>query len=255
MPHRPAVTRTLALTAFMSSAALAEDNILDPISGALDGANNVMMTVDSTIAMLAKAIDLLTMVPVIGPFAQMLKPIVNTYMDIKTTIMPIIDAGNRGMAYVKQINEARNTVRQMFSNSNFSDRVNSINSLVGQFGGLSSLSGNARTIDPNDPRGSVARISRAETDAYFAKRPRNSQIGAWASPQSQPVPDRTALEASFAECARRFEAAPLTAPPHWGGLRLRPREIELWQGRQSRMHDRLRYVCDGGVWRMDRLAP
>ncbi len=104
-------------------------------------------------------------------------------------------------------------------------------------------------------RGSVARISRAETDAYFAKRPRNSQIGAWASPQSQPVPDRTALEASFAECARRFEAAPLTAPPHWGGLRLRPREIELWQGRQSRMHDRLRYVCDGGVWRMDRLAP
>ncbi|GGB61191.1 hypothetical protein J2Y00_003622 [Deinococcus soli (ex Cha et al. 2016)] len=158
MPHRPAVTRTLALTAFMSSAALAEDNILDPISGALDGANNVMMTVDSTIAMLAKAIDLLTMVPVIGPFAQMLKPIVNTYMDIKTTIMPIIDAGNRGMAYVKQINEARNTVRQMFSNSNFSDRVNSINSLVGQFGGLSSLSGNARTIDPNDPRGSVARI-------------------------------------------------------------------------------------------------
>lgn len=159
MPRNRAALRTLTLSALLSGGALA-DSPLDPITGALDGAN-VMMNVDATIAMLSRAIDLLTAVPVIGPFAQMLKPIVNTYMDMKTTVMPLIDAGNRGVAYIKQINDARETVKRLFSNSNFEDRVNSINSLVGQFGGLTGLTGGARTIDPNDPRGSVARILAA----------------------------------------------------------------------------------------------
>lgn len=104
-------------------------------------------------------------------------------------------------------------------------------------------------------RGTVERISREETEAYFAKRPRNSQIGAWASPQSQPVRDRDELLSRFASCEHTFEGRTPPAPPHWGGLRLRPREVELWQGRQGRMHDRLRYRRDGATWRVERLAP
>jgi len=105
--------------------------------------------------------------------------------------------------------------------------------------------------------GSVEKVDRAETDAYFASRPRGSRLGAWASPQSQVVPDREAVEARFEEVARRFpEGAEVPAPPHWGGLRVVPETVEFWQGRPSRLHDRLRYRRgDDGSWTVERLAP
>ena len=103
--------------------------------------------------------------------------------------------------------------------------------------------------------GRVERVSRAETEAYFASRPRGSQLGAWASPQSQVVPDRAAVDAGLAAAVERFGDGPVPAPPHWGGLRVVPETVEFWQGRSSRLHDRLRYrrVADGFV--VERLAP
>ncbi|MDP3969167.1 MAG: pyridoxamine 5'-phosphate oxidase [Nocardioides sp.] len=102
-------------------------------------------------------------------------------------------------------------------------------------------------------------VPREETEAYFASRPRASQLGAWASAQSEVVPDRAALEGSYAEVAARFGGVesgdPIPAPPHWGGYRVRPETVELWQGRGGRMHDRLRYRRDGGAWVLERLAP
>lgn len=107
--------------------------------------------------------------------------------------------------------------------------------------------------------GVATAVPREETEAYFATRPRASQLGAWASPQSEVVADRGALEASYAEVAARFgglEAGdPVPAPPHWGGYRVRPEVVELWQGRGGRMHDRLRYRRDGDAWVLERLAP
>jgi pyridoxamine 5'-phosphate oxidase len=103
--------------------------------------------------------------------------------------------------------------------------------------------------------GAIERVSAAESDAYFASRPRGSQIGAIASPQSQPIADRTALEARVAELAARFGDAAPPRPDHWGGYRVVPEMIELWQGRPSRLHDRVRYRLDGGSWIRDRLAP
>jgi pyridoxamine 5'-phosphate oxidase len=103
--------------------------------------------------------------------------------------------------------------------------------------------------------GPVEQTSRDETEAYFATRPRESQLGAWASPQSQPVPSRADLDRLAAEVADRFGDGPIPAPPHWGGYRLAPDEVEFWQGRVGRLHDRIRYRLDGGVWVRERLAP
>ncbi|SCG80344.1 Pyridoxamine 5'-phosphate oxidase [Micromonospora echinaurantiaca] len=105
--------------------------------------------------------------------------------------------------------------------------------------------------------GPVERIDRAETEAYFASRPRGSQLGAWASEQSRVIPDRAALDAGYRAVAERFaDVDPIPAPPHWGGLRVRPESVEFWQGRASRLHDRLRFRrTDTGAWTVERLAP
>ncbi|MFG3553584.1 pyridoxamine 5'-phosphate oxidase [Micromonospora sp. NPDC047557] len=105
--------------------------------------------------------------------------------------------------------------------------------------------------------GSIAPVDPAVTESYFASRPRGSQLGAWASPQSQVVPDRAALEERYREVAERFaDATVIPPPPHWGGLRVRPDSVEFWQGRAGRLHDRLRFRrVDGSDWIVERLAP
>jgi pyridoxamine 5'-phosphate oxidase len=107
--------------------------------------------------------------------------------------------------------------------------------------------------------GTVARLPDAVVAAYFATRPRDSQLGAWASPQSSVVADRAELEARLAEVAQRFPAdAPVPAPPHWGGYRVAPVAWEFWAGRAGRLHDRLRYVRPDTAsteWTRARLAP
>jgi pyridoxamine 5'-phosphate oxidase len=105
-------------------------------------------------------------------------------------------------------------------------------------------------------RGPVARVSDEESDAYFASRPRGSQIGAWASDQSEPIASREALEAHARRVAERFaDGAPVPRPPHWGGYRLVPDRVEFWQGRPDRLHDRFRYVRHAGGWTITRLQP
>lgn len=104
--------------------------------------------------------------------------------------------------------------------------------------------------------GSAGRISTAESLKYFLTRPRGSQIGAWASPQSQVITSRSLLEQKVAEIKRRFAEGQVPLPDFWGGYRVVPDEIEFWQGRESRLHDRFRYrrLSDGG-WTIERLAP
>ena len=101
----------------------------------------------------------------------------------------------------------------------------------------------------------VTKLPMAESAAYFKSRPRGSRIGAWASNQSEPVPDRAALEASWRELEKKFPGdVPL--PPHWGGFILQPERIEFWQGRPSRLHDRFHYTRQpDGSWKIARLAP
>jgi pyridoxamine 5'-phosphate oxidase len=109
--------------------------------------------------------------------------------------------------------------------------------------------------------GPVARVERSESEAYFASRPRESQLSAWASEQSRPVPDRRALDDAYDRTVQRFGDGLIPAPPNWGGLRLAPETVEFWQGRTGRLHDRLRYrrSSDGvgaeADWIVERLAP
>jgi pyridoxamine 5'-phosphate oxidase len=105
-------------------------------------------------------------------------------------------------------------------------------------------------------RGSVAKVSREESEAYFRTRARASQLGAWASKQSSVLAGRAELDARLAEVTGRFEGAEVPCPPFWGGYRLTPDRIELWQGRPSRLHDRLRYTqTTPGSWKIERLSP
>ena len=104
--------------------------------------------------------------------------------------------------------------------------------------------------------GRVERLSRAESEGYFATRPRASRLSAWASQQSEPVGSRAELEAAAAEAARRFGDGDVPLPPHWGGFRLRPERVELWEHRADRLHDRLLYERSAaGGWTLTRLQP
>ncbi len=103
--------------------------------------------------------------------------------------------------------------------------------------------------------GTAHKISAKESDAYFASRPRESQLGAMASPQSQAVPSRASLEETYNHLEKKKEGQPLERPKHWGGYRLIPDSFEFWQGRSGRLHDRILYAREGHTWELSRLAP
>ncbi len=104
--------------------------------------------------------------------------------------------------------------------------------------------------------GRIEPVSAAESDAYFASRPRGSQLGAWASAQSQPVASREVLETREKQLEEEFAGKPVSRPPHWGGYRLVPDYLEFWQGRPSRLHDRIAYTKqEDGKWKIERLSP
>ena len=104
-------------------------------------------------------------------------------------------------------------------------------------------------------RGPVRQLSDDAADAYFAARPRDSRLAAWASPQSQPVADRAALDELHAAATARFDGTEVPRPPHWGGFRVMATEVELWQGQRARLHDRIRYTWTEDGWSRKRLAP
>ena len=104
--------------------------------------------------------------------------------------------------------------------------------------------------------GTVAKVSAEESDAYFDSRPKGSRIGAWASPQSQVIEGRELLDANLAQLSEQYATQEkVPRPPHWGGYAVTPTTIEFWQGRSSRLHDRLRYSKSDGHWTIRRLAP
>ncbi len=103
--------------------------------------------------------------------------------------------------------------------------------------------------------GAVERIAAADSAAYFTSRPIGSRIGAWASVQSAVIPGRDWLEAEVERVATAYPDGDVPLPPHWGGFRVIPEEYEFWQGRESRLHDRVRYTPNGGSWRIERLSP
>ncbi len=104
--------------------------------------------------------------------------------------------------------------------------------------------------------GHVEKVSENESDKYFYSRPFNSRLGAWVSNQSEIIPSREILEQSMEELQKKYQNQDVKRPPHWGGLRVIPMEIEFWQGRPSRLHDRLRYTCtDNNTWKIERLSP
>jgi len=105
-------------------------------------------------------------------------------------------------------------------------------------------------------QGPVEQLSAEESDEYHRSRPRGSQIGAWASDQSAPLESREALEAQAREAEERYRGQEIPRPPHWGGYLLRPHLIEFWEGREDRLHDRIRFLRrDDGSWKVDRLNP
>jgi pyridoxamine 5'-phosphate oxidase len=104
-------------------------------------------------------------------------------------------------------------------------------------------------------KGTVERISEAESEAYFLSRPIDSQLGAWASPQSEVISGRQVLDDNFAHYRQHFEIHPIRKPPHWGGFLIRPGYFEFWQGRSNRLHDRLEFCQTGENWKINRLAP
>lgn len=104
--------------------------------------------------------------------------------------------------------------------------------------------------------GSVEKVSPAESDYYFESRPPQSRLGAWASEQSEIIPSREFLEQRMQELQSKYGNQEIPRPPHWGGFRVIPREIEFWQGRSSRLHDRLLYTpLHDGIWTIERLSP
>jgi len=103
--------------------------------------------------------------------------------------------------------------------------------------------------------GAVARVSREETAEYFLSRPRESQLGAWASPQSRVIPHRRVLEENVESLVAQHDGGPVPVPPFWGGYRVTPERMEFWQGRESRLHDRLLYTKTADAWTRTRLAP
>lgn len=104
--------------------------------------------------------------------------------------------------------------------------------------------------------GLIEKVSAEESDEYFNSRPEGSRIGAWVSPQSQVIKDRGFLDERQKELVKKFSVEPVTRPPHWGGFRVKPITIEFWQGRSSRLHDRIQYTLrEDGQWTIERLAP
>lgn len=104
--------------------------------------------------------------------------------------------------------------------------------------------------------GKTTRTSHEESERYFHSRPTGSQLGAWASRQSEVVDARRVLDARMAQVSERFADKPIPLPPHWGGFRLKPDQVEFWQGRANRLHDRFRYILQAdGVWLLERLSP
>jgi pyridoxamine 5'-phosphate oxidase len=104
-------------------------------------------------------------------------------------------------------------------------------------------------------RGTVEALSEADSDQYFESRPRDSQLGAWASPQSEALPSRAELDRRYGDAEARFSGSEVPRPAFWGGFAIRPHSVEFWQGQVARLHDRFRYTRDGRGWTLERLGP